>query len=193
MVYRAFFVTLISILTIGVSPVYLHDEIAFSSRLPDKKFFWSSAPSVVVCHHAPVSSESVRRALAWWSDLGYSFYGPYSSDFLRQKCFDPSPRGYILIMLVSGKNYSDKNIASTRIYSDKNTNEILWSIIELKNDMVVERVLEHELGHAIGWMHTRAVGHIMNDSLSRGGWVSAGLENTSGVIKNNKGFNYGYR
>ena len=79
------------------------------------------------------------------------------------------------------------------ILVDKNTNEILWSIIELKSDMVGERVLEHELGHAIGWMHTRAIGHIMNESLARGGWDSTGLENRSSVIKNDGGFNYGYR
>ena len=193
MTYRAFFATLLSMLLLGVSPVYLHDDIAFSSRLPDKKFFWSSPPSIVICHHAPIDVESVRKAVAWWSNLGYNFYGPYSSDFLRQKCFDPSPNGYILIMLVSGKNYSDKNIASTRIYSDKNTNEILWSIIELKSDMVGERVLEHELGHAIGWMHTRIIGHIMNESLNRGGWDSTGLESRSNIIKNGGGFNYGYR
>ena len=37
-------------------------------------------------------------------------------------------------------------------------------------------VFLHELGHALGWMHTEQIGHLMHEKLIHGGWGDAGLK-----------------
>ena len=59
---------------------------------------------------------------------------------------------------------------------DNDSQEIQWAKIYLKSN-VKERVLEHELGHALGWMHTKQSGHMMHEKLIYGGWKDTGLKN----------------
>ena len=67
------------------------------------------------------------------------------------------------------------NLAITHFYVDNDTREIHWAKIYLKSQ-VAERVLEHEFGHALGWMHTKKIGHLMHETLIRGGWGAEGLK-----------------
>jgi len=39
-----------------------------------------------------------------------------------------------------------------------------------------ERVLEHEIGHALGWVHVGTRGHLMHPEWAKGGWNTFGLE-----------------
>lgn len=41
---------------------------------------------------------------------------------------------------------------------------------------VRETVLEHELGHALGFLHYNKINHIMNEKWAQGGWDKEGLE-----------------
>lgn len=163
----------------GSAPVHsppVEIEVSRSS-LPNKMFSWAYTPSVIICDYSPAKKEDVISAIKWWKELGYSFYGPYTDEYHKQKCFKENLYGTILISLVSGKNFNYDNLATTTIYSNKNTNEILWARIEIKQNGMKERVLEHEFGHALGWMHGSRVGHMMHGKLARGGWDSAGLIN----------------
>ena len=167
----------LSLFLVGSTPTYT-PPIALEVRegpIPNRTLVWKYTPSIIICDHSPADEVSVKNAIKWWVELGYTFYGPYISGHYKQKCFESSPNGVILITLVSGTNYSHENVATTTIYSDKNTNEILWARIELKEGQVKERVLEHEIGHALGWMHSKRRGHIMNRRLPDGGWSAEGL------------------
>ena len=138
---------------------------------------WKRIPTVVLCEHAPVDIKGVRKAINWWNSYGYMFY---RSIYLRgsradEVCRDPDPTGYITINLVTQETFEPgDNLAITHFYIDNDTHEIRWAKIYLKSQ-VKERVLEHEFGHALGWMHTKKIGHLMHETLIRGGWGAEGL------------------
>jgi len=139
---------------------------------------WKRTPTVVLCEHAPVDIKDVRKAISWWNSHGYIFY---HSVYLRgsraeQVCRDPDPVGYITINLVTQETFEPgDNLAITHFYVDNDTREIHWAKIYLKSQ-VAERVLEHEFGHALGCMHTKKIGHLMHETLIRGGWGAEGLK-----------------
>ena len=41
---------------------------------------------------------------------------------------------------------------------------------------IIETVLEHELGHALGYLHFNKINHVMNSKWTQGGWDTDGLE-----------------
>ena len=139
---------------------------------------WERTPTVVICEHAPVERKDVRSAISWWTERGYFFYhGIYlRGNRTTEICRNPDPTGYILIHLVTQETFDPgDNLAVTHFYVDNDTREIHWAKIYLK-PRVRERVLEHELGHALGWMHTKQRGHLMNEKLIYGGWKDNGLK-----------------
>ena len=141
---------------------------------------WQRTPTVVICEHAPIDRKDVRKALSWWSDRGYIFYHSIylRGDRSRAVCRNPDPTGYITINLVTQETFEPgDNLAVTHFYVDNDTREIHWAKIYLK-PQVEERVLEHELGHALGWMHSEQRGHLMNEKLIHGGWKDSGLKKT---------------
>jgi len=139
---------------------------------------WKRTPTVVICEHAPAGKDDVREAISWWNKRGYIFY---HSIYLRgsrtqEICNSPDPTGYITINPVTQETFeAGDNLAVTHFYVDNDTREIHWAKIYLK-PQVEKRVLEHELGHALGWMHTEKVGHLMNEKLIYGGWGDEGLK-----------------
>ena len=139
---------------------------------------WKRTPAVVVCTHAPTEKEKVKKAMAFWKRLGYIFHSAvyYKDSRSAAACADPHPNGYIVIDLVSQDtfgNYDD--MAITHFYIDNSTREIHWAKIYLKTT-VEERVLEHEFGHALGWMHSDSKGHLMHKKWLSGGWNIKGLK-----------------
>ena len=70
-------------------------------------------------------------------------------------------------------NYYSK-IHKRTIFVENNTNQVLWAKIYLRN-MPIERILEHEMGHALGFLHIDKPGHIMNEVWVDGGWGDDGL------------------
>ena len=62
----------------------------------------------------------------------------------------------------------------THFYVDNDTREVNWAIIYLKND-IRDTVLEHEIGHALGYLHYNKINHLMNSKWTQGGWDTVGL------------------
>ena len=139
---------------------------------------WNRTPTIVICDYAPVERSDVRKAITWWNKRGYIFYHSVylRGDRSKEICNSPDPTGYITINLVTQETFEPgDNLAVTHFYVDNGTREIHWAKIYLK-PQVEERVLEHELGHALGWMHTEQRGHLMNEKLIYGGWKDNGLK-----------------
>ena len=134
-------------------------------------------PTIIVCEYAPISEVQIRSAVSFWKRLGYRFYNTqYKSDPLN-KCQNDSPKGYIVIHLVTqGIKMEESSLAQTRFYMDNTTNQIEWAVIYMRSD-VREIVLEHEIGHALGFLHYNQIDHLMNEKWTMGGWNKEGLAN----------------
>jgi hypothetical protein len=138
---------------------------------------WGLTPTVIVCEYAPISQVQINSAVNFWKRLGYKFYTTqYKQDPLN-KCLSDTPKGYIVIHLISREiKLEDSALAQTQFFVNNDTNKIEWAIIHMRSD-IRETVLEHELGHALGFLHFNKINHLMNEKWTMGGWDKEGLAN----------------
>lgn len=136
---------------------------------------WKRTPTVIVCPTAPLVSGEAEKAVKFWKKLGYRFFQTqYKYDPLN-KCNQTDPVGYIVIHLVKQDlKIADDTLAVTHFYVDNNHKEVEWAIIYIKPD-IRETVLEHEIGHALGFLHYNRINHLMNKTWAQGGWDTEGL------------------
>lgn len=153
------------------------ERIPAVQNRPPQVATWKRTPTVIVCEHAPISKSQVNSAVKVWESLGYRFFTTqYKYDPLN-KCKQTTPIGYIIIHLVHQDiKMDDDDLAETHFYVDNDHNEIQWAIIYMKPD-IRETVLEHEIGHALGFLHFNRLNHLMNEKWTQGGWDKSGLEN----------------
>ena len=140
----------------------------------DRTHEWNMKPGVMVCGNSGVSASRAARAIKYWERLGYKF------DYVR---YDDSiacaiPRyGEIIITLPDQTFDFGDHLASTRLTISNKTKEIVRAKISIFHKSAnKERVLEHEIGHALGWPHINSPYHIMNSNWHTGGHNSSGLK-----------------
>jgi len=167
---------------ISVPPAAAGEYVANFKRIPavedrpPQVATWNLTPTVIVCESAPISQTQTKSAVRFWKNLGYRFFRTrYKHDPL-EKCGNPNPIGYIVVHMVTlGIKLEDSALAQTHFYVDNETNHIEWAIIYLRTG-VRETVLEHEIGHALGFLHYDKLDHLMNQKWTQGGWNTSGLE-----------------
>ena len=152
-----------------------YDRIPLVNDKPPQVAKWGLTPTVIVCEHAPVTKSQVDKAVRFWKELGYRFYNTqYKHDPLN-KCLSENPKGYIIIHLVTlGVKMEETALAQTHFFIDNATSQVEYAVIYLRPD-VRETVLEHELGHALGFLHFNKINHLMNEKWMMGGWDTEGL------------------
>ena len=139
---------------------------------PQRSAVWDATPTVRVCKTSEVPIYRVSKALRYWEMLGYKFDGLYMDTSLS--CMNPR-YGEILITLPEA-GFSSKHMASTRTYTDTKTGNIVKAKIHvLPKYARKSRVIEHEIGHALGWKHYPQKFHIMHPEWQLGGLDSRGL------------------
>jgi predicted Zn-dependent protease len=88
-----------------------------------------------------------------------------------------NPKDGEIIITLPESGFSDKHLASTRIYTHKETGHIVKAKIQmLPKNAKKERVLEHEIGHALGWYHYPQRYHMMHPNWRLGGYERRGLQ-----------------
>jgi hypothetical protein len=153
-----------------------YDRIPLVNKQPPQVAKWGRTPTVIVCEHAPIKKPQIDKAVRFWKDLGYRFYTTqYKHDPLN-KCLNENPKGYIIIHRVTlGIRMDETALAQTHFFIDNATNQVEYAVIYLRSD-VRETVLEHELGHALGFLHFNKINHLMNEKWMMGGWDTEGLQ-----------------
>ncbi len=142
---------------------------------PDFKIaHWEDPPSVFICEDSALSKEDYKYAEDWWKAHGYSFFVTfwnfpcvYTADYS-----DMVTVGSIYIYPAYLKIDED-DLGRTSLYTDGFSGEAYGAIIELL--IFDKRVLAHELGHALGFMHYNKLGHLMHPIYEDGGWDDLGL------------------
>ena len=145
---------------------------SFAIGKPQRQATWAGTPSIRVCTSTGVSLSRAAQAARYWEGAGYRFdtitRDPFST------CMNPR-RGEILITLPES-GFSNHHMASTRLYTDSKTGDIVKVKIHiLPKHARKERVIEHEIGHALGWMHYRQRYHIMHPTWYMGGYDRSGI------------------
>lgn len=140
-------------------------------RKVTKKGQWQSDPSIIICGGAPITEERVRSAMAWWESRGYKF-GPLIVKESNHPCHQSGMTGFITIEPASS-SFDYEYLAITHVKTHKD--EILSAKIVIRGRSEKERIIEHELGHSLGWSHFNRRNHIMNPNWEDGGWSDTGL------------------
>ena len=145
----------------------------FAVGKPRKTADWVSKPTIRVCESSEVPIFRVNQAVKYWNRLGYEFDGIF---------LDPSPScmnpkyGEIVITLPE-RGFSSQHMASTRLYTMISSDVIVKAKIHILPKYArKERVLEHEIGHALGWKHHSKRYHIMHPYWEMSGYDSQGLK-----------------
>ena len=159
------------------TPVPDQEHVIFS-RAPVQQTRWAVKPTIRVCVSSGVTRTRVEKAMKFWQDLGYEFDGLLIVDINSRPCHsDLMYFGEIVITLPDQTFNMSHALGTTRVWFDTETNEITKANIQIMTQWTdSERILEHELGHALGWLDVNQTGHIMNHNWSLGGLNTTGVE-----------------
>ena len=142
--------------------------------------YWTTKPNIRICPGAGISTERVKVALGFWKDIGYEFGEIIHATPSAMSCV--ALPGEIAIRLPTQREISEAvregklGVAKTSI--DTKTKRIISSDIYFQNTAAshTAKIIEHEIGHALGWEHHNFSNHIMHRSLRDAGYGSVGVE-----------------
>ena len=136
---------------------------------------WVLVPEVKVCANSRVTEARVGRAISYWEKLGYEFSEVIYNDS-SISCAGAPGFGEIIID-IPGQNFDNSKLATTSLTSNRAVGIVIHAEIQIPDaNTTKERVLEHELGHALGWGHTNRSYHIMHENWARGGHDATGID-----------------
>lgn len=153
----------------------------FSTSLNNDRFSsptWKVEPEILICHNSHVSSYRVEKAARFWKNLGHPIGKITKAQVNNYDCAVGIPQfGVIMIDIPSQDFQFGEHLGLTKTWWRTDTGEILKSKIEIGNGSEeTERILEHELGHALGFKDNSETGHMMNGSWNKGGFKKKGLQ-----------------
>jgi len=150
-----------------------------SRGIKTNNLYWEQPPDILICSSSNIKTDRVRKATRYWSNLGYSFGIVQRASPSNFRCVNGDPLTNQIIVDIPSQQFSfGEHLGTTRTWWRTDTGQIIKAKIEILGGWEnTERILEHELGHAIGWKDNTITGHIMNRSWSHGGMSSRGMRN----------------
>ena len=161
-------------------------EVIQFKRRPYATAYWEEFPPIRICSDSGVSESRARSAVHMWKRLGYNLGNIYWDDG-SPVCRTGGVSGEIIIMLVTTETPIENNLAVTRTFYNRDNRIIRRSqIFVLGGYANKPRLLEHELGHALGWAHFNRDLHVMNSNYPDTGHDVFGVRHTDykNIIKN---------
>jgi hypothetical protein len=153
------------------------DFTNIAKTVPSIFGMWKITPDIKLCPNSPVDRNRMLEAVRFWELLGYNFGSVIVND-TSSSCFTHGSPVYTITVEMNNSSFDEAHAGQTELYYDSETREIVGARIYMKSSMMeLERVLEHELGHSLGWRHFNRRGHIMHGNHTRGGNNTFGLSN----------------
>lgn len=157
------------------------EEISFKKN-PKLGSYWLTPPVIKVCKNSGVKKHRILRAISYWNRLGYEI--SYAGNESEQQCISGARNGIITVLIVNTDIQMGNNLAMTRTFKDTRTNQNVKAEIYIYPH-IADRplVLEHEIGHALGWSHCNSSYHIMNREITFTGHGSRGVRYSDYIRK----------
>ncbi len=123
--------------------------------------YWNNDPVLINCAGNDINESTIQRAVKFWKEKGEHVYF-YEYKGVDSICKDVKPLdGFIIIKTQTTETMKQNVLASTSRRSRLGV--VQSAIITFKpgrhNFLLL---LEHELGHAFGYSHTKVQGHVMH-------------------------------
>jgi len=132
---------------------------------------WDEEPIVVVCPDSSLTSFRVGLAIEWWQIREFNI-SHFHFDQTNTICNKSRFMEGVIFIRSKGKIDPEFYATTARFTIGK---KLLSAEIHLpNNNSKMPRLLEHELGHALGLGHVEALGHMMHPIHSHGGekfWI----------------------
>ena len=140
---------------------------------------WFVPPNIRICPHTNITTTRIRKAVNFWEILGYEFGDIHMASRDDYQCIISTPNLNEIIINIPDQDFKfGTHLGTTHIWHHTQTKEIIQAKIQIVDEWGTrERILEHEIGHALGWKDNNVSGHLMNKSWTGGGWNTTGLKN----------------
>ena len=129
--------------------------------LSDRPYIWNSPPIIINCYGAEFSEVQLVKAIDFWTIHGEEI-GFYEINPPKSVCEGDLPlQGFIVLRKAKPWQLETETLASTKRRTSANrmlSAEIWFSPGTYRLDYLIE----HELGHALGFNHVEIEGHIMH-------------------------------
>ena len=138
-----------------------------------KPYEWDRAPIIANCYGPDFSEIQMVRAIHYWTVRGHSI-AFYEHNPPKSLCnSEEMIHGFIVLRKAKWWELAPETLASTRRLTSRFTVKSA-TISYRKGSQNLDLLNEHELGHALGFAHLEAEGHIMHPLYSKMGskfWV----------------------
>ena len=155
-----------------------HLTVSKASRyVSQNNLHWDKTPNILVCASSNATLSRVKKAANFWAKLGYDFGSITQAETANYSCAIGTPLNNQILIDIPSQDFSfGDHLGTTKTWWRTDTGEILKAKIEILPGWEnTERILEHEIGHALGWTDNHITGHIMNRSWSMGGHGTRGV------------------
>ena len=164
-------------------------ELVIWNKNPELSGWWNQMPDIRICSETGIKKARVETALRFWERQGYNF-GEIVLDDQRRRIGPCTPQPFeILFRLPTQEDLSNglqsNYLACTLASRNSTTLEVIYAEIFFMStaDATSPRMMEHEIGHALGWMHTTITYHLMYPEYNKTGSNMRGIGYEDYVIR----------